>query len=285
MEPRIHLIKHHERMASLDGLGTHSNVRLFLRPLMIAVSNLTKEFAFSRLQRRRGETDGVVHAVDGVSFSCTPGRIFSLIGPNGAGKTTTLRLISTILSPTSGSITVAGFDALKQPREVKRRLGFLTGSTGLYDRLTPSELVKYFADLNGVESSQFKRRRDDLFTLLDMHDFANKRIGKLSTGMKQKVSICRTMIHDPEVVVFDEPTAGLDVITAGNIIDLVRRCKQEGKTVIFSTHIMSEVELLCDDLAIMHNGKIVLSSTYDEFRSSMKTDSLTTEFIRVIEQA
>lgn len=252
---------------------------------MITVSNLTKDFRLNRLQRRQNQGARSVRAVDEVSFECKPGRIFSLIGPNGAGKTTALRIISTILKPTAGTVTIAGQDVVRSPREVKRKLGFLTGSTGLYARLTPSEVVKYFADLNGVDKTVFERRRDELFTLLDMHDFADKRIGKLSTGMKQKVSICRTIIHDPEVVVFDEPTAGLDVITAANIIDLIRKCKAEGKTVLFSTHIMSEVELLCDDLAIIHNGKIIKSCTYEEFRRDMKSTSLTAEFIRVIQEA
>lgn len=253
---------------------------------MITVANLTKDFKLSRLQRKTQE-DGaaVVRAVNDVTFDCKPGRIFSLIGPNGAGKTTALRIISTIMKPTSGSVNVAGHDVVRHPREVKRSLGFLTGSTGLYARLTPNEVVKYFADLNGVDKAAFERRRDELFTLLDMHDFAKKRIGKLSTGMKQKVSICRTIIHDPDVVVFDEPTAGLDVITAANIIELIKRCKTEGKTVIFSTHIMSEVELLCDDLAIIHKGRVIQSSTYEAFKQNMQSESLVGEFIRVIKEA
>jgi sodium transport system ATP-binding protein len=252
---------------------------------MISVSNLTKEFSLNRLQRKQSGGVTSVKAVDNVSFECKPGRIFSLIGPNGAGKTTALRIISTILKPTSGFVTVAGHDVVNQAREVKRSLGFLTGSTGLYARLTPNEVVKYFADLNGVDKTTFERRRDELFTLLGMHDFSKKRIGKLSTGMRQKVSICRTIIHDPDVVVFDEPTSGLDVITAANIIELIKRCKAEGKTVIFSTHIMSEVELLCDDLAIIHKGRILQSATYEEFKRSMKADSLVGEFIRIVEEA
>ena len=134
-----------------------------------------------------------------------------------------MRMLSTIFTPTSGSIEIAGVDALKNPKEARKKIGFLTGSTGLYARLTPIELVKYFADLYDVSPADFKRRKEHLFDLLDMNEFQNKRIGKLSTGMKQKVSICRTMIHDPEVIVFDEPTSGLDVITAENIITLYSR--------------------------------------------------------------
>jgi sodium transport system ATP-binding protein len=174
---------------------------------------------------------------------------------------------------------------LEQPQLAKRKIGFLTGSTGLYARLTPNELIKYFADLYGVSAADFEKRKAYLYTLLNMHDFQDKRIGKLSTGMKQKVSICRTMIHDPEVVIFDEPTSGLDVITAKNIIQLIQDCKDQGKTVIFSSHIMSEVDLLCDDLAIIHKGKIVYAGEMNDFRTEMQAQNLTAEFIRIIESS
>jgi|TARA_B110000902_G_scaffold43775_1_gene48284 sodium transport system ATP-binding protein len=250
---------------------------------MIEVSDLKKEFILSRQQRKELNTkDNKAVAVDGISFKCEPGRVFSLLGPNGAGKTTTLRMLSTIFKPTSGSINIAGIDAIANPQEARRKIGFLTGSTGLYARLTPDEIIKYFADLYGISKSDFEERKDRLYTLLDMHDFKGKRIGKLSTGMKQKVSICRTMIHDPEVVVFDEPTSGLDVITAENIIKLIRDCKDEGKTVIFSSHIMSEVDLLCDDMAIIHKGKMLFDGTMDEFKGQMQAENLTAEFIRIV---
>ncbi|MFT5860644.1 MAG: sodium transport system ATP-binding protein [Flavobacteriaceae bacterium] len=253
---------------------------------MIEVSNLSKEFVLSKKQRKELDTtDKKAVAVSDVSFTCHPGRVFSLLGPNGAGKTTTLRMLSTIFKPTSGSIKIAGIDALTNSHEARKKIGFLTGSTGLYARLTPNELIQYFADLYGVPRGVCEKRKDHLYTLLDMHDFQGKRIGKLSTGMKQKVSICRTMIHDPEVVVFDEPTSGLDVITAENIIKLIRDCKQQGKTVIFSSHIMSEVDLLCDDIAIIHKGKLLHNSTMDEFRSQMQAENLTAEFIRIVNQS
>ena len=253
---------------------------------MIKVENLRKEFQLGRTQRKElATTNKIAVAVDDISFECQPGRIFSLLGPNGAGKTTTMRMLSTIFKPTSGKIEIAGIDAVANPRDARRKIGFLTGSTGLYARLTPNELVKYFADLYEVSETDFKQRKDKLFTLLDMNEFRNKRIGKLSTGMKQKVSICRTMIHDPEVIVFDEPTSGLDVITAENIISLIRDCKNEGKTVIFSSHIMSEVDLLCDDIAIVHRGKLLFNGTMNEFRINQLADSLTGEFIRIIHES
>lgn len=250
---------------------------------MIEISNLYKEFELSRLQRRElNTTDHKAIAVDNISFRCEPGKVFSLLGPNGAGKTTTLRMISTIFKPTSGSIRICGIDTAREPQEARKKIGFLTGSTGLYARLTPNEMIDYFGKLYDVEPIALKKRKERLFDLLDMHDFENKRIGKLSTGMKQKVSIARTMIHDPEVVVFDEPTSGLDVITAENIIQLIRDCKAQGKTVIFSSHIMSEVDLLCDDLAVIHQGKLLFNGSMSEFKSNMQAENLTAEFIRIV---
>jgi sodium transport system ATP-binding protein len=252
---------------------------------MIQVENLSKEFTLSKkLQKEYATSEKIAVAVDNVSFECKPGRIFSLLGPNGAGKTTTMRIISTLFSPTRGTIKIAGIDVVENPNEARKKIGFLTGSSGLYARLTPNELIKYFADLYHVPKDKFESRKKYLYDLLNMHDFQDKRIGKLSTGMKQKVSICRTMIHDPEVIVFDEPTSGLDVITSANIIKLIRDCKNEGKTVIFSSHIMSEVDLLCDDLAIIHKGKIIYNDTFENFKKNMKTDNLTSEFIYLINQ-
>ena len=226
----------------------------------------------------------MVHAVAGISFECRPGRVFTLLGPNGAGKTTALRMIATLLKPTSGSIIVGGADALKQPDEVRKKIGFLTGTTKLYERLTPDEVVKYYADLHGMDRVHYRQRKEELFELLGIHAFARRRIGKLSTGMRQKVSIARTIIHDPDIVIFDEPTVGLDVITARHVIDLIRSSKHSGKTVLFSTHIMGEVSLLSDDLAIIHNGKLCFNDAYDDFRNSMKSESLEEEFIRLVEE-
>lgn len=253
---------------------------------MIKSTNLYKEFELTRQQRKElNTTDNKSIAVRDVSFQCHPGKVFSLLGPNGAGKTTTLRMLATIFKPTSGSIEIGGIDALQSPEKARARIGFLTGSTGLYARLTPNELIAYFADLYGVSKAEMEQRKSRLYDLLDMHDFQNKRIGKLSTGMKQKVSICRTMIHDPEVLIFDEPTSGLDVITAENIIKLIQSCKEEGKTVIFSSHIMSEVDLLCDDLAIIDKGKLLYSGSMETFRNEMKESNLTSEFIRIIQES
>lgn len=253
---------------------------------MIIVENLVKQFELSKKQQRELNVNfSVATAVDNISFNCEPGKVYSLLGPNGAGKTTTLRMLATIFKPTSGKITIGGIDAIKYPQEARRKIGFLTGSTGLYARLTPDEVLKYFADLYQIDKTTFETRRDQLYDLLDMEEFRHKRIGKLSTGMKQKVSICRTMIHDPEVVIFDEPTSGLDVITAENIIKLIDDCRIQGKTVIFSSHIMGEVDMLCDDLAIIDHGKMLYQGTMQEFRSNMQSANITAEFIRLVNES
>lgn len=253
---------------------------------MIKVDSLKKEFVLTKKMRKEYATkDKVSLAVNNVSFECKPGRIFSLLGPNGAGKTTTMRMLSTLFTPTSGTIEIAGIDAVENPAEARKKIGFLTGSSGLYARLTADEQVDYFGKLYGLDKEVIEQRKKYLFDLLDIHEFKHKRVGKLSTGMKQRVSICRTMIHDPEVIVFDEPTSGLDVISAASIIQLIRDCKEAGKTVIFSSHIMSEVDLLCDDLAIIHKGNVIFNDTFEQFKAQMSTESLTAEFIHLIQNA
>ena len=259
-----------------------------LAPHMIEVQSASKTFKLSRQQKREmGHlfTGNTVDAVSNVSFECKPGRVFGLLGPNGAGKTTTLRMIATTLRPTSGNIRVAGHDAAHEGEQVRAKLGFLTGSTQLYDRLTASELVKYYADLHGVPRDVYRKRHDEIFQALDITSYADRRIGKLSTGMKQKVSIARVLIHDPDVLVLDEATAGLDVIASRTIIELIRKARDRGKTVLFSTHRMGEVALLCDDLALMHAGKILYYGTYPDFEKGMQAPTLEDEFIRRIEAA
>ena len=251
---------------------------------MIQVEHLSKHYRLSRKQQRtQSHSTPFYPAIDDISFSCQPGRVFSLLGPNGAGKTTTLRLIATLLQPTAGTIRVAGYDTVQDAARVRASIGFLTGSTHLYDRLTPTETVRYFARLHGMAPQTLTERQDQLFEQLGIHEFAHQRVGRLSTGMKQKVSIARTMIHDPQVVIFDEPTSGLDVITAHSIIALIRQCRQEGKTVIFSSHIMSEVDLLCDELAIINRGKLIYQNSLTHFREQAGA-SLTEGFIRLVRE-
>jgi sodium transport system ATP-binding protein len=252
---------------------------------VIDVKNVSKSYKLSRKQRKEMGSDFIgdsVLAVDNISFSCQSGRIFGLIGPNGAGKTSTLRMIGTMLAPSSGSILVNNFDTVTHSQSVKKSLGFLSGNTGLYDRLTAEEMVRYYADLHEMTEANFQKSRNRLFRLLDMEEFSGRRIGKLSTGMMQKVNIARTMIHEPEVVVFDEPTSGLDVMASRSIIRLIKECGDEGKTVIFSSHRLAEIQSLCDDLAIIHKGELYFNGTYEEFEYQKQEATLEDEFIRMV---
>lgn len=250
---------------------------------MIQVQNVRKQYVLTKKQQQELQVSHAsIFAVNDVNFNCRPGRVFSLLGPNGAGKTTLLRMISTILKPTSGTILVGNADVLTESELVRNKIGFLTGSTQLYDRLTPDEIVQYFADLHGMDKDKFTKRKKLLFDQLNIHEFSEKRISQLSTGMKQRVSIARSMIHDPGVVIFDEPTSGLDVISAQSIIEIIKQCKQEGKTVLFSSHIMSEIDLLCDDLAIIHKGQLIYNDTMENFRQQNVNRSLTEAFIEMV---
>lgn len=240
---------------------------------MIEARELSKVFS----DKKRGD----VRAVDRVSFTCVPGEIYGLLGANGAGKTTTLRMLATILAPTSGTAIVAGYDVVREPAKVRANIGFLSTATALYDRLTAFETVEYFGQLYGLDSATIKHRSDELFKALDMEEFRDRRCAKLSTGMKQKVSIARTLIHNPSVMIFDEPTSGLDVMTARSIIDFIRQCRDQGKTVIFSTHVMSEVEKLCDRIGIIHGGQLRTEGTLDEMRVRYRKVSLEEVFVEV----
>jgi sodium transport system ATP-binding protein len=220
---------------------------------MINVEHLTKTFA----DIRRGN----FIALDDVSFDVRPGEIFGLLGPNGAGKTTCLRILSTVLQPTSGSVTVAGFDVVDHPEAVRRRIGFMSGNTGLYDRMTAWEFVEYYGRLHGLDDAALAQRMEEVFSNLQMNDFRDLLGAKMSTGMKQKVSIARTIIHDPPVMIFDEPTSGLDVLVARAVLRTIASLRDQGKSIIFSTHIMREVERLCDRIAIIYRGRILACGT------------------------
>jgi sodium transport system ATP-binding protein len=217
---------------------------------------------------------GEFRALDDVSFTCRPGRIFGLLGPNGAGKTTTLRILSTTLVPTAGRATVDGLDVVADAALARERLGFCTGTTGIYERLTPREMIRYFGRLYGLDGDALRARVDELLDLLDMRSFADTPNGRLSAGMRQKVSLARTIVHDPPVLVFDEPTTSLDVLVARTVTGFIARCRERGRTVILSTHIMSEVEKLCDDVAILHRGRILLQGPVAEVKERAGTDSI-----------
>ncbi len=228
--------------------------------------------------KKRGE----IRAVDNVSFVCKPGQIYGLLGANGAGKTTTLRMLATILEPSDGTAVVCGNDVIESPQKVRACVGFLSAATALYPRLTSQEMVEYFGRLNGLDEATLKKRVDDIFARLDMNSFRDRRCDKLSTGMKQKTSIARTLIHDPQVMIFDEPTLGLDIMTARTIIDFIRECRQRGKTVIFSTHVMSEVEKLCDIIGIIQSGKLLAEGSLAELRDRYHENDLEEIFVKIV---
>jgi sodium transport system ATP-binding protein len=241
---------------------------------MIEARNLTKTF--------KDKKRGVITAVNDVSFTCRPGQIYGLLGANGAGKTTTLRLLATLLQPTSGVARLAGFDAATEANQVRAHVGFLAASTALYGRLTAREMITYFGRLNGLADATIKERLNRLAAELDMRDFLDRRCEKFSTGMKQKTSIARTLIHDPAVMIFDEPTLGLDVMTARSIVKFVRDCRNRGKTVIYSTHVMSEVERICDIIGIIHDGRLVAEGTLAELRQRFGETDMEEIFIKAV---
>jgi len=241
---------------------------------MIEAHNLTKTF--------KDKKRGVITAVDRVSFTCRPGQIYGLLGANGAGKTTTLRLLATLLKPSSGTALVAGHDTSAAPEQVRANVGFLAASTALYGRLTAREMIAYFGRLNGMDGAAIRARIKVLSAELDMAEFLDRRCDKFSTGMKQKTSIARTLIHDPAVMIFDEPTLGLDVMTARAIVKFVRDCRDRGKTIIYSTHIMSEVEKLCDLVGIIHDGRLVAEGTVPELRTRFGEQDMEEVFVKAV---
>ena len=256
---------------------------------MIELTNVSKVFTLTKDQRKVvGESQlrpKLFTAVDSINFKCNESNVFALIGPNGSGKTTTLRMISTMISPTSGTIKIKDRDVSYDGRSARKSIGFMTNQTALYDRLSPFEMVKYFADLNSMDKAVFDKRCKDIFDRLDMNTFANKRIGTLSSGMKQKTSIARTIIHDPDIIVFDEPTTGLDVMTSRSIIELIRNSKNENKTIIFSSHRMEEVQSLADDIGVIYNGKLIFNGTKSDFESLSDLASYDDTLINLIDNS
>ena len=241
---------------------------------MIHVRRLTKCYA----DLRRGQ----LVALDGISFDAEPGQVYGLLGPNEAGKTTTLRILSTVLRPTAGSATVNGFDVLTQPSQVRRQIGFMSANTAVYDRMTGWEMVEYFGRLHGIPERELAGRMERLFRRLKMNDTRDVLGAKMSTGMKQKVSVARAIVHDPPVLIFDEATARLDVLVARALLNTVAELRDHDKCIVFSTHIMREAEKLCDRIAIMHRGQILAEGTLEQLREQHHEHDLEELFFQLI---
>ncbi|NLW02443.1 MAG: ATP-binding cassette domain-containing protein [Clostridiaceae bacterium] len=236
---------------------------------MIELIGLTKKF-------------GNVTAVNNLSFTVRKGEIFGLLGENGAGKTTTLRMLATMLKPTSGTARLAGIDIIESPEEVRGRVGILFGGeSGLYDRLTVYENIQYFGELNDMPVKEIKKRIQKLADAFGMNDFLNKRAGKLSKGMRQKASFARAIVHNPDVLLLDEPTSGLDVGAMREVQTFLMNQKEEGKTILFSSHTMSEVEKLCDRIAVIHKGVLADTGTTNQLFQKYRTQSLEELFVRL----
>lgn len=237
---------------------------------MLRVENLTKKFK-------------KVTAVDNVSFEVNPGEIIGLLGENGAGKTTTLRMLATMLKPTSGNATIDGYNIIDNPNKIRERIGILFGGdVALYDRLTGRENMIYFAKLNGMSDLEANQAVNKIASELEMSDYIDRPVGKYSRGMKQKVSLARSIIHQPDVMLFDEPSTGLDVLSSKLIHDFILKCKKDNKAIVFSSHNMYETEKLCDRIIIIHKGKIVASGTIEQLKKYYQKDSLEDLFIECI---
>ena len=239
---------------------------------------LAPRFSYSDLVR------GSVLALDDLSFTAGAGQVYGLLGPNGAGKTTALRILSTVLQPTTGTASICGFDCVTQPELVRHQIGFISANTAVYDRMTAWEMVEYFGRLYGMSEEELRERMEALFDRLQIQEFCDTLGAKMSTGMKQKVSIARAIVHDPPVLIFDEATTGLDVLVARALLDAVAELRDQGKCIVFSTHILREAERLCDRIAIMHRGRILAEGTLEELRDQHAERDLEELFFQLIKR-
>ena len=249
---------------------------------MVEIKNLTKVYKLSKKKMAELKTkETLKKAADHVSLTAKPGEIYGLLGPNGAGKTTTLRCVATLLKPTEGTVSVCGHDTVAEPEKVREYIGFLTNEIKLDPHFTPKYLFHFFGRMHGVDEKTLEARRKELFSYFGITEFEDKKIENLSTGMKQKASIAVSLVHDPQVVIFDEPTNGLDIITARNVTDLLAKLRDEGKLVIISTHIMSEAEKLCDRIGIIIDGKMITEGTIGEVLAETESADLEDAFFNL----
>jgi sodium transport system ATP-binding protein len=243
---------------------------------MIHIRDLTKTYNDLRQGKRI--------ALAGVSLDAHPGQIFGLLGPNGAGKTTLLRILATILQPDGGSASVNRFDVLTQPAQVRRQLGFVSNNTATYERMTAYEIVEYFGKLHDLDAHDLEHHIESLFTRLQMHDIRDTLCGTMSTGMRQKVSIARALVHDPPVIIFDEATVGLDVLVGRALLEIIADLRDQGKCVILSTHILREAEKLCDRLAILYDGYVLAEGSQEGLLHQHQVEDLETLFFSLIDR-
>ncbi len=256
---------------------------------MIEIKKLAKKFAvenpknLSEQEKQDPRLKGrFFHSVQDVSFVCKKGEVLGLLGPNGAGKTTTLRMLSTALKPDSGSVIIDGENVLAQPVIARKKIGFLSGSTGLYGRLTGRENIDYFGQLHGMNEKSIANRIQELADLLDMHSFLDRRSENFSTGMKQKTAIARAVVHSPELVILDEPTTGLDIMATQTVLEFIRGLKEQGTPVIFSTHHLDEVQELCDQVTVIDQGRTMFDGDIASFKA-LAEGSLHQSFMAAIQ--
>lgn len=249
---------------------------------IVCVKNLRKTFTLSKKQQKLEKTNQKIKvAVDNLSFEIHKGEVFGLLGPNGAGKTTTLRMLSTLIRPDQGDAVIDGASIIKNPNEVRKKIGFLTSELKLEEFFTPNYLYDFFSDLYDVQPTERNERKRVLFEKFGIDKFAEVKVAELSTGMKQKVSLVISLVHNPEIIIFDEPTNGLDVLTAKVVTDFLIELKKQGKTIIVSTHIFNLIEKICDRVGIVINGKMVVC---DMLCNIVKEDSLENKFFEIYEK-
>ena len=251
---------------------------------MIEVKNLSKQFKVPTEKKGLfGKKKNPFWAVDSLDFKVTKGTVVSILGPNGCGKTTTLRMIAAMLTPSKGTALIDSLDVRKDKQKIKSKIGYMTNNTSLYDRLNVIETIKFFAELNQIPEDIYIPRAEKLFKQLEMNDYLLKRVSDLSTGMKQKTSIVRTLIHDPDLVILDEPTTGVDVTGQSVIVDLIKSIKESGKTLIFSTHQLNEVRDIADHIIVMKSGKKVFDGNNKEFQNLNPNKSFTEIFMEMVD--
>jgi sodium transport system ATP-binding protein len=243
---------------------------------MIQVRDLTKVF--------EDPDGGQILAVKGAHLTCAAGEIYGLLGPNGAGKTTTLRCLATVLTPTSGDATIAGHDLRREPEAVRRSIGFLSGTTGLYGRLTPRETLRFFGTLYDLKGARLEARVEDVLRLFEITGYADRPNDRLSTGMKQRVSLARALVHDPPVLILDEPTSGLDPIVSRTVEEAVQSLARAGKCVLFSTHLLSQAEEICSRLGLIAHGRVVAEGSVPELCALAGADSLRQAFFALVQE-